>query len=198
MGFFAQTAKKSALALESLMDRPRLAVHPCAVGDLTGKPVNLWTSPSDLAGPFGPCGQADGQCFALTTACPHSRPSRPQSTGSSNEDCISYFRPITVLTKGSTSLDGKALFGMEIEQRLQTRKRLQVKREGTDRESGRSCRRTNGRQRTEQRPKGSRDKGTLCFCFFFRCTPSEEAQYRIPADNSPKKSGTYPPERAQS
>ncbi len=84
-------------------------------------------------------------------------------------------------------LDGKALFGLEIEQRLQTRKRPQVKREGTDRESARSCRRQNGRQRTEQRPKGSRDKETLCLCLFFGGPHPDEAQYRIPADNSQEK-----------
>jgi len=42
------------------------------------KPVDLWTSPSGRLEPFGTCGQADGQRFALPTACPHSQASRPQ------------------------------------------------------------------------------------------------------------------------
>lgn len=41
-------------------------------------PVDLWTSPSDQAEPFGTCGQADGQNYVLPTACPHSLASRPQ------------------------------------------------------------------------------------------------------------------------
>lgn len=42
------------------------------------KPMNLWTSPAERPEPFGTCGQADGQLFELTTACPHSLASRPQ------------------------------------------------------------------------------------------------------------------------
>lgn len=40
-------------------------------------PVDLWTSPSEQPGPFGTCGQTDGQNYVLPTACPHSLASRP-------------------------------------------------------------------------------------------------------------------------
>lgn len=43
------------------------------------QPMDLWMSPSERSEPFGTYGQTDGQRFALTTACPHSLTSQPQS-----------------------------------------------------------------------------------------------------------------------
>ena len=41
--------------------------------------VYLWTRPADRCEPCGPYGQAVDNTL-LPTACPHSRPSRPQGT----------------------------------------------------------------------------------------------------------------------
>ena len=38
----------------------------------------LWTSPSDRLAPCGPWGQPVDNTRVLSTACPHSRASRPQ------------------------------------------------------------------------------------------------------------------------
>ena len=47
-------------------------------------PVHLWTRPSDQSEPFGAYGQAVDNTAVLPTACPHSRPSRPQDTQAQN------------------------------------------------------------------------------------------------------------------
>ncbi len=47
-------------------------------------PVHLWTRPSDQGEPFGAYGQAVDNTAVLPTACPHSRPSRPQDTQAQN------------------------------------------------------------------------------------------------------------------
>lgn len=47
------------------------------LGQERGKPVEMWTSPSDQPTPFGACGQAMDNATALPTACPHSQASRP-------------------------------------------------------------------------------------------------------------------------
>ena len=48
------------------------------------RPVHLWTRPSDQGEPFEAYGQAVDNTAALPTACPHSRPSRPQGTQAQN------------------------------------------------------------------------------------------------------------------
>ena len=52
------------------------------------RPVDLWTSPSDRLAPCGPWGQPVDNAPALTTACPHSRASRPRSSTGPTTNCL--------------------------------------------------------------------------------------------------------------
>ena len=62
------------------MPQPRNTIPVTATLRLDERsPVELWTSPADRREPCGPCGQPVDNAYALPTACPHSRASRPQS-----------------------------------------------------------------------------------------------------------------------